>query len=241
MTKTLAKEWGRYKVNVNCVAFGFIKTRMTQPIASEAGAPGDVRKVGVQPAMLDASRAERDPARTARNTRGSGRRRVSASALRSRTTSRARSSRSAEGSSSDAAPPEGRALLGLGRGAARLCVDEQGWRRASRAPCAAPRSRRRGHASSRVSARVVPGSTRASSARRDAARLHADGGRLRTRDAHERRSRRERLPGAVPRAERDGASAEMLELVYAGAVRAREGRGVAAGRDDRLRGRAPRG
>jgi 3-oxoacyl-[acyl-carrier protein] reductase len=52
MTKTLAKEWGRYKVNVNCVAFGFIKTRMTQPIASEAGAPGEPRKVGVQPALL---------------------------------------------------------------------------------------------------------------------------------------------------------------------------------------------
>ena len=29
MTKTLAKEWGRYKVNVNCVAFGLIETRMT--------------------------------------------------------------------------------------------------------------------------------------------------------------------------------------------------------------------
>lgn len=32
MTKTLAKEWGRYHVNVNCVAFGFISTRMTQPL-----------------------------------------------------------------------------------------------------------------------------------------------------------------------------------------------------------------
>jgi 3-oxoacyl-[acyl-carrier protein] reductase len=30
MTKTLAKEWGRYKVNVNCVAFGFIDTRLTK-------------------------------------------------------------------------------------------------------------------------------------------------------------------------------------------------------------------
>ena len=30
MTKTLAKEWGRYKVNVNCVAFGMIDTRLTQ-------------------------------------------------------------------------------------------------------------------------------------------------------------------------------------------------------------------
>jgi len=30
MTKTLAKEWGRYAVNVNCVAFGLIQTRMTE-------------------------------------------------------------------------------------------------------------------------------------------------------------------------------------------------------------------
>ena len=53
MTKTLAKEWGRYKVNVNCVAFGFIRTRMTQPIASETDAAGEVRKVGVQPALIE--------------------------------------------------------------------------------------------------------------------------------------------------------------------------------------------
>ena len=30
MTKTLSKEWGRYKVCVNCVAFGFIDTRLTR-------------------------------------------------------------------------------------------------------------------------------------------------------------------------------------------------------------------
>ncbi|MEJ6011157.1 SDR family NAD(P)-dependent oxidoreductase [Novosphingobium aquae] len=30
MTKTLSKEWGRYKVCVNCVAFGFIDTRLTK-------------------------------------------------------------------------------------------------------------------------------------------------------------------------------------------------------------------
>lgn len=30
MTKTLSKEWGRFKVCVNCVAFGFIETRLTQ-------------------------------------------------------------------------------------------------------------------------------------------------------------------------------------------------------------------
>ena len=57
MTKTLAKEWGRYKVNVNCVAFGFIQTRMTQPISKDA-APVTVGereiKYGVQPALLEA-------------------------------------------------------------------------------------------------------------------------------------------------------------------------------------------
>ena len=57
MTKTLAKEWGRYKVNVNCVAFGFIQTRMTQPLSSDA-APVTVGereiKYGVQPALLEA-------------------------------------------------------------------------------------------------------------------------------------------------------------------------------------------
>jgi 3-oxoacyl-[acyl-carrier protein] reductase len=30
MTKTLAKEWGRYRVAVNCVAFGYIQTRLTE-------------------------------------------------------------------------------------------------------------------------------------------------------------------------------------------------------------------
>src|SRR6266851_4370658 len=29
LTKTLAKEWGRYNVQVNCVCYGFIDTRLT--------------------------------------------------------------------------------------------------------------------------------------------------------------------------------------------------------------------
>ena len=37
LTKAMAKEWGRFKVNVNCVAFGLINTRLT-----EASADGDV-------------------------------------------------------------------------------------------------------------------------------------------------------------------------------------------------------
>ncbi|MCS6954245.1 MAG: SDR family oxidoreductase [Bryobacterales bacterium] len=35
LTKTLAKEWGRYNVNVNGVAFGIIETRLTQPLGEE--------------------------------------------------------------------------------------------------------------------------------------------------------------------------------------------------------------
>ena len=58
MTKTLCKEWGRYRVNVNCVAFGFIKTRLTQPLTG-AGATIDVEgrtiAVGIQPALIEAA------------------------------------------------------------------------------------------------------------------------------------------------------------------------------------------
>jgi 3-oxoacyl-[acyl-carrier protein] reductase len=35
MTRSLAKDWGRYNVTVNCVAFGFIETRLTQTFAGE--------------------------------------------------------------------------------------------------------------------------------------------------------------------------------------------------------------
>ena len=35
MTKTLAKEWGQFNIQVNAVAFGFIETRLTQ--AKESG------------------------------------------------------------------------------------------------------------------------------------------------------------------------------------------------------------
>jgi 3-oxoacyl-[acyl-carrier protein] reductase len=35
LTKTLAKEWGRFKVNVNAVFFGYIETRLTQTDTTE--------------------------------------------------------------------------------------------------------------------------------------------------------------------------------------------------------------
>lgn len=56
LTRTLAKEWGRFKVNVNCVAFGFIQTRLTEVIEGEQkviDVAGREIKVGVQPHLLD--------------------------------------------------------------------------------------------------------------------------------------------------------------------------------------------
>jgi len=57
MTKTLAKEWGRLKVNVNAVAFGLIETRLTQALAGAESKTVNIEgreiKVGVQQAMLD--------------------------------------------------------------------------------------------------------------------------------------------------------------------------------------------
>ncbi|MGH8806306.1 MAG: SDR family NAD(P)-dependent oxidoreductase [Noviherbaspirillum sp.] len=54
-TKALAKEWGRYKVNVNSVAFALIKTRLTEATA-DADASIDIEgrkiKVGVNPQVL---------------------------------------------------------------------------------------------------------------------------------------------------------------------------------------------
>jgi len=36
MTRSLARDWGRYNVTVNCVAFGFIETRLTQAYSDAA-------------------------------------------------------------------------------------------------------------------------------------------------------------------------------------------------------------
>ena len=56
MTMTLAKEWGRMNVNVNCVAFGLIKTRLTNSAANGETAHIEGRdiKVGVNPGLMAA-------------------------------------------------------------------------------------------------------------------------------------------------------------------------------------------
>lgn len=57
MTKTLSKEWGRLKVCVNCVAFGFIETRLTKPNddpATKIEIEGKSIQTGVPAQMLSA-------------------------------------------------------------------------------------------------------------------------------------------------------------------------------------------
>lgn len=57
LTKTLSKEWGRYNVTVNAVAFGLIKTRLTEAPAdgsSTIDVQGRELKVGVNPDLLAA-------------------------------------------------------------------------------------------------------------------------------------------------------------------------------------------
>jgi 3-oxoacyl-[acyl-carrier protein] reductase len=55
VTKTLAKEWGRYNINVNAVGFGLIQTRMTQPLQPEGKIEmgGKQIPIGVQQATLE--------------------------------------------------------------------------------------------------------------------------------------------------------------------------------------------
>src|SRR5918994_6250958 len=55
LTKTLAKEWGQFKINVNAVAFGFVETRLTQAKEKgetiEAGEGGEEVAIGIPEQM----------------------------------------------------------------------------------------------------------------------------------------------------------------------------------------------
>jgi len=55
LTRAMAKEWGRYNVNVNAVGFGLIGTRLIQPLSDESKIEMQGReiRVGVQQAVLD--------------------------------------------------------------------------------------------------------------------------------------------------------------------------------------------
>jgi 3-oxoacyl-[acyl-carrier protein] reductase len=49
LTKTLAKEWGQFRINVNAVAFGFIQTRLTAPKveANQIEIDGETVQLGI--------------------------------------------------------------------------------------------------------------------------------------------------------------------------------------------------
>jgi 3-oxoacyl-[acyl-carrier protein] reductase len=54
ITRVMAKEWGRFKVNVNSVAFGLIRTRLTEAAAGSGAinVAGREIRVGVNPEVL---------------------------------------------------------------------------------------------------------------------------------------------------------------------------------------------
>ncbi len=57
LTRAMSKEWGRYKVNVNCVAYGMINTRLTNAPADGSAVleiEGKKIKAGVNPDLLKA-------------------------------------------------------------------------------------------------------------------------------------------------------------------------------------------
>jgi 3-oxoacyl-[acyl-carrier protein] reductase len=59
LTRTLAKEWGRFNVTVNAVAFGAIETRLTSPYEREPNismVKGEARKVGLSHEQIEHTR-----------------------------------------------------------------------------------------------------------------------------------------------------------------------------------------
>jgi 3-oxoacyl-[acyl-carrier protein] reductase len=75
LTRTLAREWGRYNVCVNCVAFGHIETRLTQPYQTEPpriSVAGRQHRVGLTEAQLEATRLATPLGRAGRPEDGAG-------------------------------------------------------------------------------------------------------------------------------------------------------------------------
>ena len=78
LTKTLAKEWGRYNVNVNAVGFGLIETRLIQPHGGRHGhvdrhaRPQDQDRRAAQNAGMGENGMSAGPHRHARRSRERG-------------------------------------------------------------------------------------------------------------------------------------------------------------------------
>ena len=77
LTKTLAKEWGQFKINVNAIAFGFVETRLT---AAKEDVGDDRARRPAGPARHPGAAArdgqDADPARPPGHARGGSRRRL---------------------------------------------------------------------------------------------------------------------------------------------------------------------
>ncbi len=75
ITKTLAKEWGRFNVTVNCVAFGHIDTRLTQAYDGEPPVievDGRQHRVGLTTEQIDAVQRTAALGRSGRPEDGAG-------------------------------------------------------------------------------------------------------------------------------------------------------------------------
>ena len=151
LTKTLAKEWGQFKVNVNAVAFGFIETRLTA--AKERGERDRgraARRSSSGSPSRCASRLDADPARTPGHARGGRGRHLPAllavgqlhprpDAPRHGRHVRRDVGRLAGGRAGVAAPPPRSRSPARARRLARSCQGRSGGRGAARSPAGAPR------------------------------------------------------------------------------------------------------
>jgi 3-oxoacyl-[acyl-carrier protein] reductase len=75
MTRSLAQDWGRYNVTVNCVAFGFIETRLTQTYSDEIpqiDIQGRKHNVGLGEAQIEHLNAMTPLGRTGKPEDGAG-------------------------------------------------------------------------------------------------------------------------------------------------------------------------
>ena len=100
LTKTLAKEWGQFKINVNAVAFGYIETRLTadKDASNTMEIDGQQVQLGI-PSQMRQLAPQAHPARPSRHPGRGRQRRVPALHPVGRTSSPARCSASPAASS----------------------------------------------------------------------------------------------------------------------------------------------